>query len=162
MSRELGGRLPQALVAFLRAERPEAKFRRVLPLTTVDADATPRHALLSPFEVTAADPERLCLLVYATSHTRDNLARGGPASLMVVDAAICCYVYGRPRALDVQLTPREQVFELRVERVAEDTLPTARIVTGITFSGYDPGTSLEERRAVFRRLLSLGPGAEER
>lgn len=159
MSRELGGRLPEALFAFLRAEQPEEKFRRVLPLTTVDADGTPRHALLSPFEVTAADPGRLRLLVYATSRTRDNLARGSRASLLIVDAAFSCYVYGRARSLALTLTPREQAFELAVERVHEDALPTARILTGITFSGYDPGTSLEERRAVFRRLLSAG--AEE-
>jgi len=49
--------------------------------------------------------------------------------------------------------PTETLFELTVERVLEDSLATARILTGITFEGYDPGMTQESRELVFQRLL---------
>ncbi len=51
--------------------------------------------------------------------------------------------------------PSETLFELTVDRVLEDAIPTPRILTGITFEGYDPGMTEENREQVYQQLVAL-------
>jgi hypothetical protein len=155
MSTELGDVLPEKLRGFLADPTDPANGRQVLVATTLDPDGWPRHALLSPREVVARGPSRLLALLYEDSRSSRNLRRDGRLSLVVVNPEMSYYVFAsasqRPGLAEA---PHESLFELRVERVVEDVLETARIVTGLTYEGHDPGAPPEERQAVWRRLVS--------
>jgi len=154
MSSELGPRLPDDLVAFLRATEPPDKFRLVVPLTTLDADGWPRHALLSPWEIVARDASRLRLLVYDSSRTSANLARDGRLSLLFLGPAWSLYVFAQARLVGpLEGAPGETLFEAEVRLVVEDVLASARLTSAVTYEGDDPGMDAERRRAVFARLL---------
>jgi hypothetical protein len=130
--------------------------KKVILFTTVDADGWPRHGMLSRFEIVAKSRENLLMLLYESSHSTENLKREGKVSLTVIDADMSYYVccQGRPVS-GIPEAPSEVLFELSVEKVVEDSLPTATIASGITFEGYDPGMSRENREEVFQKLLSM-------
>lgn len=154
MSSDLGSRLPDQLVGFLRASEPAEKFRLVVPLTTLDADGWPRHAQLSPWEIVARDASRLRLLVYDSSRTCANLVRDGRLSLLFLGPAFSLYVFARARHVGpLDGAPGETLFEAEVLRVVEDVLASARLTSAVTYEGDDPGIDAERRQAVFARLL---------
>ncbi len=154
MSKDLGTTLPTDLLDFLSSSEPASKFQEVILFSTVDEDGWPRHGLLSPREVVAKDPSRLLLLLYSNSRSTANVEREGKISLVLVNPNMSYYVYCSAQSLPPMAeAPTETLFELKVERVLEDSLATARILTGITFEGYDPGMTQENRELVFQRLL---------
>lgn len=156
MSSELGAALPDDLFRLLGGAAPADTFRQVLVLTSVDADGAPRHALLSPYEVVARSPSRLLVLLYRTSRSSANLAERPRLALLAVDPSMSYCVIGSARALPgLDEAPREALFEVAVTGVREDRLPTARIASGITFEGHDPGMVPEDRRRVLARLRRL-------
>ncbi len=155
MSTELGALLPEKLQRLLADPADPSSGRQVLIATTLDPDGWPRHAMLSPREVVARSRSRLLALLYEESRSSCNLRREGRISLVVINPEMSYYVRasaceraGLPEA------PREALFELRVEQVLEDVIETARIVTGLTYEGHDPGVDPERRRAVWRRLAA--------
>jgi len=106
--------------------------------------------------VVAKDANRILLLLYSNSHSTANLQREGKLSLVLVNPHMSYYVYCSARPLDpLPDAPSETLFELTVERVVEDSLATARILTGITFEGYDPGMTQENRKIVFQQLVEM-------
>ncbi len=154
MSKDLGATLPEDLLDFLSSTEPGEKFKQVILFSTTDEDGWPRHGLLSAREVVAKNANRLLLLLYSNSHSTANLKRAGKLSLVLVNPNMSYYVCCTARPLDpLPDAPSETLFELTVERVVEDSLATARILTGITFEGYDPGMTQENRELVFQRLL---------
>jgi hypothetical protein len=156
VSRDLGPRLPQDLLAFLQEPPPAEKFSRVVPFTTLDADGWPRHGMLSPWELTAASAEVLVALLYADSRSSHNLRRDGRLTLQLVSPEMSYAVFAAASSLPpLDEAPGEQPFELHVVRVVEDVLETARIVTPLRFAGHDPGTSPERRLAVHRALRRI-------
>ena len=73
---------------------------------------------------------------------------------ILINPEMSYYVSCSTRLLpSIAEAPQECLFALRVERVLEDVLPTASILTGITFEGYDPGMTLE--RLAFGKLQSM-------
>ena len=154
MSKDRGTTLPTDLLDFLSSGEPVSKFQQVILFSTVDEDGWPRHGLLSPREVVAKDPSRVLLLLYSNSRSATNVQREGKISLVLVNSSMSYYVLCGAQALPPMAeAPTETLFELTVERVLEDSLATARILTGITFEGYDPGMTQENRELVFQRLL---------
>ncbi len=154
MSKDRGTTLPTDLLDFLSSGEPASKFHEVILFSTMDEDGWPRHGLLSPREVVAKDPSRLLLLLYSNSRSTANVEREGKISLVLVNPNMSYYVSCITQTLPPMAeAPSETLFELKVERVLEDSLPTARILTGITFEGYDPGMTQENRELVFQRLL---------
>ncbi len=124
--------------------------------STTDEDGWPRHGLLSAREVLAKDSKRLLLLLYSNSHSSANLQREGKISIVLVNPKMSYYVFCKARPLSpLPDAPSETLFELTVERVLEDSLATARILTGITFEGYDPGMTQENRKIVFQQLVEM-------
>jgi hypothetical protein len=84
------------------------------------------------------------------------LQREGKISIVLVNPNMSYYVFCKARPLSpLPDAPSETLFELTVERVLEDSLATARILTGITFEGYDPGMTQENRKIVFQKLVEL-------
>ena len=156
MSKNLGATLPKDLLDFLSSTEPGEKFKQVILFSTTDEDGWPRHGLLSAREVLAKDSKRLLLLLYSNSHSSANLQRDGKISIVLVNPNMSYYVFCRARPLSpLPDAPSETLFELTVERVLEDSLSTARILTGITFEGYDPGMTQENRKIVFQQLVEL-------
>ncbi len=156
MSKNLGATLPEDLLDFLSSTEPGEKFKQVILFSTTDEDGWPRHGLLSAREVLAKDSKRLLLLLYSNSHSSANLQREGKISIVLVNPNMSYYVFCKARPLSpLPDAPSETLFELTVERVLEDSLATARILTGITFEGYDPGMTQENRKIVFQQLVEL-------
>jgi len=156
MSKNLGATLPEDLLDFLSSTEPGEKFKQVILFSTTDEDGWPRHGLLSAREVLAKDSKRLLLLLYSNSHSSANLQREGKISIVLVNPKMSYYVFCKARPLSpLPDAPSETLFELTVERVLEDSLATARILTGITFEGYDPGMTQENRKIVFQQLVEL-------
>ena len=156
MSKNLGATLPEDLLDFLSSTEPGDKFKQVILFSTTDEDGWPRHGLLSAREVLAKDSKRLLLLLYSNSHSSANLQRDGKISIVLVNPNMSYYVFCKARPLSpLPDAPSETLFELTVERVLEDSLATARILTGITFEGYDPGMTQENRKIVFQQLVEL-------
>ncbi len=156
MSKNLGATLPEDLLEFLSSTEPGEKFKQVILFSTTDEDGWPRHGLLSAREVLAKDSKRLLLLLYSNSHSSANLQREGKISIVLVNPNMSYYVFCKARPLSpLPDAPSETLFELTVERVLEDSLATARILTGITFEGYDPGMTQENRKIVFQQLVEL-------
>jgi hypothetical protein len=156
MSKNLGANLPEDLLDFLSSTEPGEKFKQVILFSTTDEDGWPRHGLLSAREVLAKDSKRLLLLLYSNSHSSANLQREGKISIVLVNPNMSYYVFCKARPLSpLPDAPSETLFELTVERVLEDSLATARILTGITFEGYDPGMTQENRKIVFQQLVEM-------
>ncbi len=156
MSKNLGATLPQDLLDFLSATEPGEKFKQVILFSTTDEDGWPRHGLLSPHEVLAKDSKRILLLLYSNSHSTANLKRDGKIALVLVNPNMSYYVFCTARPLSpLADAPSETLFELTVERVLEDSLTTAKILTGITFEGYDPGMTQENRKIVFQQMVEM-------
>ncbi len=156
MSKNLGATLPEDLLDFLSSTEPGEKFKQVILFSTTDEDGWPRHGLLSAREVLAKDSKRLLLLLYSNSHSSANLQREGKISIVLVNPNMSYYVFCTARPLSpLPDAPSETLFELTVERVLEDSLATARILTGITFEGYDPGMTQENRKIVFQQLVEM-------
>ena len=166
MTRSLGSNLPGDLLSRLtQRDLSRSAKKRVILVTTVDADAWPRHAMLSYYEVVAKDERSLLALTYAKSQTTNNLQRGGNALFLFVDEEMSYYVRANCKKLgdgDSIGAPREVIFDCIVEDVSEDKLPTAKIESGLTFSGYDPGMSLEDRASVRSKLIALAGGRGSR
>ena len=156
MSSELGNSLPQDLHDFLSSSGPLENFSQVILFTTTDAGGWPRHGMLSSYEVVAKSATRILMLLYRTSHSTRNLRREGKVSLIVVNPAMSYYLRCSAQLLpSLPEAPEESLFNLEVEKVFEDSLPTAGILSGITFEGYDPGMTRENRELVLRKLQEM-------
>ena len=156
MSKELRATLPEDLLDFLSSTEPGEKFKQVILFSTTDEDGWPRHGLLSPREVVARDSNRLLLLLYSNSQSTANVQREGKISLVLVNPNMSYYVLCTAHPLaPLPDAPSETLFELTVETILEDSLTTAKILTGITFEGYDPGMTQENRKIVFQQLVEM-------
>ena len=115
--------------------------------------------MLSHYEVVAKDRTRLLLLTYRGSKSTKNLLRNGRALLLFIDEELSLYVRVQCSRLDATDDPvlgaiREVLFQGKVLDTLEDKLPTASILSGITFSGYDPGVPMDEREKVRAALMN--------
>jgi hypothetical protein len=134
--------------------------KRVIVFTTVDEDGWPRQGMLSYYEVVAKDRTRLLLLTYRGSKSAKELLRYGKALLFFIDEEMSLHVRVQCSKVAVGDEPvlratREVLFEGKVLDTLEDKLPTASILSGITFSGYDPGMPKDERERVRAALMNL-------
>lgn len=156
MSKDRGSTLPEDLLDVLSGRDFPGKFKQVILFNTVDEDGWPRHGLLSPREVVAKNNKRLLVLLYSDSQGTENVEREAKISLIVINPDMSYYVFCSARPLPpIPEASSETLFELTVERVLEDSLPTASILTGITFEGYDPGMTAENRAQVFEQLVKM-------
>ncbi|MBI4444852.1 MAG: pyridoxamine 5'-phosphate oxidase family protein [Acidobacteria bacterium] len=156
MATDLGATLSDSLFLFLNSDRLSEKINKVILFSTVDPDGWPRHGMLSPAEVVARDRHRLLVLLYKSSRAAENLLKNGKISFILVDPALSFYVRCSGSLLpQLSEAPSENLFDLRVVSVIEDRLSTAHITSGITFEGYDPGMTRENRELVFKKLLLL-------
>ncbi|MGH7268098.1 MAG: hypothetical protein ACREMB_25045 [Candidatus Rokuibacteriota bacterium] len=157
MSRSLGPRLPDALLARLTAPDPAERPGEVVVLVTVDPYGRPHPALLSYAEVLALDPGRVRLGLHAGTRSATHLRDSGRATLIVADAELVLYVKADALPLPPASEPRLARFELQVRDVladrAEGAEAGAALTGGITF-GWPGGPEAWARHAArVRRAL---------
>ena len=162
MSRSLGPRLPDALVARLDQRDVASRLGVALPFATVDADGHPHPMLLSYLEVRAADPKTLRIVMGGRSRSARNLLERQVATFLIVEPEATVYIKARaadgPRS--VPGLPDSALFVLTVEEVLEDA--PAEWEGGMRITGgvaYAPAPALDEPWAR-ATLDALAGGAE--
>ena len=135
MARLIGKALTPDLTRYLRA-RNEGRFTDVILVTTTDEANAPHVAMLSHWEVFAADASNIMLATYADSRTTRNLMRRQVVMLVVVNRRMSYYVRGVAKLLKKRMEedPYNSMFAIRVKAVYKDTLPGTKILSGITFA----------------------------
>jgi len=162
VSRLVGSELPPDLMARLSGRDLQPVASKVIQIVTIDEGGWPHAALLSYFEVVAADRRRVRLASYANSTTSANMRRNGKATLIVIDARIVYYV----KAHAVELAPTMRAtawnaaFECRVEQVLADEAneaiePGAYVASGVTYVNPQRDAEMERARAVLAELRGL-------
>jgi len=164
MSRRLGSELPADAVARLSGRDLEAVASKVIQIVTVDAGGWPHPALLSYFEVIAADATRIRLATYAKSTTSANMRRNGKVTLAVIDerVAYCAKGHAAEIAPAMRATEWNAAFECRVAEVAADEVneerePGAYVASGVTYCNPQRDAELARARDVLAELLELSP-----
>jgi hypothetical protein len=92
VSKSLGPRLPNSLLARLGQHDLAGRLGTALPFATVDAQGRPHPMLLSYVEVRAYDPSTLGLVIGTGSTGAKNLAAGRPATLLIVEPDAVVYL----------------------------------------------------------------------
>jgi hypothetical protein len=156
MSRVVGDRLPDALLAWLDAGRAPAAEGTALIICSVDADGRPHPAMLSAFEVVARDAGRLRLATYDTSRTSRHLTSNGIVTLVMVDEGMAYYVKGRATPAAGGPPDGHAFFDVQVDQVAVDAADEereggARIISGIRYTAGD--AHQERARALLQALM---------
>jgi hypothetical protein len=125
---------------------------------TVDAGGFPHPAILSYFEVVAADRQNLRLAIYNDSRTCANMRERGKAVLILVDRNLVCYVRGIASELAPTMAsaPFNALLNLRVQDVTFDEAPPdlepgAFVTSGITYRSRT-GQPLALARAILAEL----------
>lgn len=162
MSRSLGSELPPELVSRLGGRDLAAVSSKVIQIFTVDAEGWAHPALLSYFEVVAADARRIRLATYATSTTTANMRRSGKVTLVMIDTRAAYYIKGTATELAPQMrtTDWNTAFECRVTHVLSDEVneeyePGAYVASGVTYYNPQRAAELERARAVLDELLEF-------
>ena len=157
MAKSLGPKLPPELAMRLYQPGETNSWQRVILVTTMDEDGWPRHMMLSHYEVVAKDQSHLLMLTYADSKSAKNLMSRGQASLLFLDEEMNYYVRVKcaPDKRKIADASGEMLFSAEVVDVLEDRFPTTKIISGLKYSGFDPGMSEENRKRVFQSLVNL-------
>lgn len=133
MSQDIGATIPPPL-RFEFGKRPlGGQPAQALLLITVDADGSPRIAVLSPAEVRAAGESRLRIVVRRGSTTSANLG-GRPAALWCVldGAAYAVRGTSQPSA-DEPDDSDAAAIELSITSILLDFAPEAPMLGGPTY-----------------------------
>ena len=158
MSRSLGPRLPDALVARLDQRDLAARLGVALPFATADADGCPHPMLLSYLEIRAHDAATVGLVIGSRSTSARNLAAGRPATLSVVEPGVVAYVKLRPVDGPLPVPGGESwslgYFLLEVTDVLEDAAADWEAGAAVTSAiAYRPAPSLD---APWARAILAG------
>lgn len=102
-------------------------------LATGDPDGTPRPCVLSAAEIAVKDPSTLRLLLWPTSRTTENLARGGTAVLTAVAPPAVFHIRLAPRDLPNTTPSGLSRFELSVTSVESDGHEGMPVVASMRF-----------------------------
>lgn len=159
MSALIGTELTDDLQDRLRGADLERFADLVIPIVTVDADGWPHPALLSYFEVVAADSRTIRLAAYAESTTTANMRRNGKLTIMVIDERATYYVKGTVEQLARHMVcaPENSKLSMRVERVLTDLPdphfePDAYIASGVTYRNPNRAAELVKARRILAEL----------
>jgi len=161
VSRLVGSELPPDLMARLSGRDLQPVASKVIQIVTIDEGGWPHAALLSYFEVVAADRRRVRLASYANSTTSANMRRSGKVTFVIIDHQLAYYV----KAHAVEIAPAMQTmewnaaFDCRVEQVLSDETSEeyeagAYIAGGVTYYNPQREAEMERARALLAELLT--------
>lgn len=159
MSTHVGDAIPDDLFEALGGRALASVADRVVVVSTVDDRGVPHPALLSYFEVVAADRRTIRLATYAESRTTRNARRDGKLTLIFVEAEFVYYVKGAVRQLAESMDAASYNAKLELEvlevlRDAPDPLrePGAHIASGIRYVNPQRAAELERAERVIAEL----------
>ncbi len=152
--------LPSAITDLLDGVDPGKHVGFTIQLVTADPQGWPRVALLSAGEVVAVDPMRLRIALWPESHTTENLARVGQATLtFVFDNAAYSVRLRVCRGEDISAPIHLAVFDGRVVEVRRDVASYAVLESGISFRLVDESSVVDRWRTTTEELVRH-PGCE--
>ncbi len=151
MSRSLGSRLPDDLVARLSQTDLAPLLGRAIPIITVDAEGRPHAMLCSYLELRAVDAGTIRMAIGADSRSAANLAARGTATLLLIELGRAVYVKCRAAGGSIARGALRR-FDLSVEDVTEDGPAPweegVRIVSGIGYAPVAPMDAPEVREVL--------------
>ena len=158
MTRHRTTELTDDLVRRLSGADIDSLAALAIVVCTVDAEGSPHPAMLSYFEVLAADRRNLRLAVYGHSQTCANMRERGKATLIIIDQNLVCYIRGQVREIvpAMKSASFNAMLSLRIDQVTfdeppPDLEPGALVTSGITYRPRT-GAPLEQARAIFAEL----------
>ena len=148
MSRSLGPRLPDALVARLDQRDLASHLGVALPFATVDPDGRPHPMLLSYLEIRAHNATTIGVVIGTRGTSARNLAAGRPATLSIIEPEEVVYAKLRPVDGPLPVPGGESwdlgYFLLEVTDVLEDAVADWEAGMAITSAiAYRPLPSLD-------------------
>lgn len=158
MTRIVGSRLPEHVVAILSGKRLAELADVTFVLLTVREDGWPHVAMLSVGEIAAPAPHRVRMALWPGSRTTANLTRDGRATMVLVHEGAGWYARGSAQRLeDLMLSSGQRLaaFELGIDEVLVDEVAYAVLTSGITFRLRKPQEVLERWRETIDALLAV-------
>lgn len=162
MAKSIGSELPEDAFGRLKACDLASEHNRVLQMVTMNPEGWPNSALLT--DIVAKDKKTLHLATWSDGECAADLRHNGRLAVLVIDYDMAYYVRGIAEEVigagdgltDVNQQGGDSnlaFFKVRIEQVFEDRVPTAKVLSGVTFEA----TEVEEQthREVQRRLLNL-------
>ena len=160
MSKVLGDELNDDLWQRLKGENLKSRAEKVILITTVDERGRPHPAMLSYFEVVAADRKNIRMGTYKESSTTENMRCNGKATLSVIDERIAYYIKGSvlEQKRGMASAAHSSKLNLKVEAVLADEAneefePGAYVASGITYHSDNRNEQLLKAKEVIRELL---------
>lgn len=141
MSKHLGNRLPEDVVAAFDGAGIEAKIGLAYMLVTTDEDGTPRPCMLSAGEILVPNDRHVRVALWPGTNTARNLARGGRALFSYIAPGTVIYVKGSSKALGPGPDSKLERFELTVDSVESDIHAGMPVKETVVFEVDDLDTS---------------------
>lgn len=120
MSKHLGDRLPEEVMAAFDGADIEAKIGLAYMLVTTDDDGTPRPCMLSAGEILVPDDRHLRIALWPGTNTSKNLAGGSRTLFCYIAPGAVIYVKGTSKPLGPGPDSKLERFELIVDSVESD------------------------------------------
>lgn len=162
MAKWIGKELPEDAFNLLKPGDFESKRNRVVQIITVNPDGWPDAGMLSYADIVAKDRKTLRLATWGDGECASDLTQNGKLAMLVIDHDMAYYVKGIAEQIkevgdelkDINQEGGESplaFFNVRVEQVFEDRVPTARVLSGVTFEGSE--VEDQTHRQVLKKLL---------
>ena len=164
MAKSIGTELPQDAFVLLTRGELASQDNRVVQIVTASQEGWPNLALLTYAGVMAKDKTTLHLATWADGECAADLRHNGRLVVLIIGHDMAYYVRGIAEEVtdagrgltDVNQQGGESAlafFKARIEEVFEDRVPTARILTGVTFEATE--NEEQTHREILKRLLSM-------
>ena len=160
MSKSLGDELNDDLWHRLNGEDLKSCADKVILIATMDDQGRPHPAMLSYFEVVAADRRNIRLATYRDSNTTENMRRNGKATISIIDERIAYYIKGSVAEVKTEMfcSPHNSKLNLQVQAVLADEAdeefePGAYVSSGVNYHNPNRNEQLLKAREVIRELL---------
>jgi hypothetical protein len=133
---------------------------QVILIHTVDSNGWPHPAILSYFEVLAADLHNIRLATWKTSTTTENMRRNGKVTLSVFDDHVTCYIKGAASEVrsEMESSPHNSKLNVVVEQVLVDQSdpvlePGAYVASGILWVTPDIAAARSRGALILKELM---------
>jgi hypothetical protein len=155
VAKHLGNRLPQEVLSAFNGEGIESKIGRAYLLVTPDEDGTPRPCMLSAGEILAVDDGHLRVMLWPSTTTSNNLARGVRTLFCYIAPGTVIYAKGVSKPIGPGAGSKLERFEITIDAVESDVHQGMPVKETVVFGveGMDTAKVASEWR---RQLEILG------
>ncbi|MGH7771941.1 MAG: pyridoxamine 5'-phosphate oxidase family protein [Candidatus Binatia bacterium] len=162
MAKLIGKELPEDAFSLLKPGDFSSKRNRVVQIITVNPNGWPDAGMLSHADIVAKDKKTLRLATWGDGECASDLRHNGKLAVLVIDHDMAYYVKGIAEETKESGDKLKDInqeggnsplafFKVRVEQVFEDRVPTARILSGVTFEGSEIEDQTHQQ--VLKKLL---------